>query len=273
MHDKRCMASFRDRLDRFQWALAARLTPGLLNAQHRYIAALETAVFPGARWLDIGCGRGVLPTWMRDRERRQRELVDRAGFAVGIDMDLASLRDNDVIDGGLMGDVARLPFADACFDVVSANMVAEHLSDPEAALRELHRVLAPGGRVLIHTPNLSSPPTRAAALVPEWVKGPAIALLEGRDGADVFPTHYRFNRRFDIERCATASGLVGECVEAVESSPQSAMLGPLVVIELLLIRAARCAAFADRRANWIITLRKPLAASRGFPLMPARLAA
>src|SRR5690606_28876366 len=134
------MARLRDRLDRFQWSLAARLTPGLLNAQHRYVAALERAVFPGARWLDIGCGRGVLPVWMRDRERRERALGGRAGRFIGIDMDLASLRDNGVIDSGLMGDVARLPFVDGCFDVVSANMVAEHLADPAAALRELRRV-------------------------------------------------------------------------------------------------------------------------------------
>lgn len=255
------MSRLRDRLDRFQWALAAKITPGLLNAQHRYITALEQAVLPGARWLDIGCGRGVLPVWMRDREARQRALLERAGFAVGIDMDLASLRDNRIVDGALMGDVANLPFADGSFDVVSANMVAEHLSDPAAALREIHRVLAPGGCALLHTPNLSSPATRAAALVPEWVKKPMIALLEGRAGADVFPTHYRFNRRPDIERCCEASGLIGESIAAVESSPQSAMLGPLVVVELFFIRLARRATWADRRANWIVTLRKPAAAT------------
>src|SRR5690606_30810586 len=111
-----------------------------------------------------------------------------------------------------MGDVARLPFASACFDVVSANMVAEHLADPAAALREVHRVLAPGGCALIHTPNLSSPATWLAAAAPECLKKPVIALLERRAAEDVFPTHYRFNRRIDIDRCAGASGLIGESV-------------------------------------------------------------
>lgn len=47
----------------------------------------------------------------------------------------------------------RLPFADAAFDVVLSNHVIEHVSSPEQHLREIHRVLKPGGIAYLATPN------------------------------------------------------------------------------------------------------------------------
>jgi SAM-dependent methyltransferase len=50
-------------------------------------------------------------------------------------------------------DLARLPFADECFDGVLATDIIETLPDPEPALREIHRVLRPGGRLLCNIPG------------------------------------------------------------------------------------------------------------------------
>lgn len=51
----------------------------------------------------------------------------------------------------VMGPVEALPVPDASFDVVLCNQVLEHCADPALAVRELHRVTAPGGRVLAST--------------------------------------------------------------------------------------------------------------------------
>jgi SAM-dependent methyltransferase len=51
----------------------------------------------------------------------------------------------------LEGAVEDLPVADGSFDVVLCTQVLEHCADPAQAVRELHRVLAPGGRVLAST--------------------------------------------------------------------------------------------------------------------------
>ncbi len=51
-------------------------------------------------------------------------------------------------------DVASLPFADSCFDIVICAEVLEHVPDPRAVLRELHRVLKPGGTLLACVPFL-----------------------------------------------------------------------------------------------------------------------
>ena len=49
----------------------------------------------------------------------------------------------------------RLDFADGTFDTIAMSAVIEHLLDPIAALRELYRLLTPGGRLLLDTPNIA----------------------------------------------------------------------------------------------------------------------
>jgi ubiquinone/menaquinone biosynthesis C-methylase UbiE len=80
--------------------------------------------------LDAGCGEGELP----------RRAVLPPGVAyVGLDQNLESLR--EIGSGARVGgSVLALPFASESFDVVLCLEVLEHLSEPEAALRELSRV-------------------------------------------------------------------------------------------------------------------------------------
>jgi SAM-dependent methyltransferase len=52
----------------------------------------------------------------------------------------------------LLADVHRLPFREETFDIVLCTEVLEHLDAPDSALRELHRVLKPGGKLLLTTP-------------------------------------------------------------------------------------------------------------------------
>jgi SAM-dependent methyltransferase len=55
----------------------------------------------------------------------------------------------------------KTPFEDKSFDVVFAVEIMEHLEAPRAFLREIHRILKPGGLVIVTTPNISSLPSRA----------------------------------------------------------------------------------------------------------------
>jgi SAM-dependent methyltransferase len=64
------------------------------------------------------------------------------------------------------GDLDRgLPFREASFDLVTSNQVIEHLADTDQFMTEAHRVLRPGGRVLVSTENLASWHNIAALLL------------------------------------------------------------------------------------------------------------
>src|SRR5688572_27304326 len=95
------------------------------------------------RILDVGCGTGG-----------NLKLLSQFGNAEGVDISadaLAFCRERGLeVKAGAAED---LPYEDATFDLVTALDVVEHLDDDVAGLREMRRVLRPGGRVLIFVPT------------------------------------------------------------------------------------------------------------------------
>lgn len=93
--------------------------------------------------LEIGCGAGGL----------LKELT-RVGTAYGLDVEAESMKycRERGLERLCMGDAAALPYRDERFDGVVCVDVLEHLDDDAAALRDIHRVLKPGGRLLATVP-------------------------------------------------------------------------------------------------------------------------
>lgn len=235
--------------------------PGLRNSQFAYREALEEAVRPGTRWLDLGCGHQLLPDWMSDGLSSQVALVNRCAAAVGVDA--VDLRPHVVGLEKVAADVEQLPFADETFSLVTANMVVEHVKDPARLLREVCRVLLPGGLFLFHTPNARYFEVAVVRHIPASVTKHIASFLDGRGGDDIFPTHYRLNKAKDIERVATESGLATRFVRHVECTAQGVMLGPLVLLELLVIRMLRLPIFEGYRSDLIVMLERPGGRSLG----------
>ena len=101
-----------------------------------------------ARVLDVGCGDG----------RHIAEAARRGTFAVGLDYDRAELAKARGRIGGqrvdlVVGDATRLPFRDSAFDAVICTETLEHLPDDAGALREMARLVVPGGRLLGAVPS------------------------------------------------------------------------------------------------------------------------
>jgi SAM-dependent methyltransferase len=230
-----------------------RIAPGLRYSQDEYEAQLYRYVDNGTAWLDLGCGRRLLPAWRADSER---QLVARAQHVFGIDLDFDSLLDNESLGSLCQSTVAALPFANDSFTLVTANMVMEHVDDPPAMLRELRRVLRPGGHLIFHTPNARAFPTVVTRLMPDTIKQRAAYVLDGRDSKDVFPTYYRANSPSTIRGLAATAGFDVAELHLVSSTALFALVPPLAALELLWIRTLSDPARAEKRSNIIAVLRR-----------------
>jgi ubiquinone/menaquinone biosynthesis C-methylase UbiE len=134
---------------------------GLLGQVHRDIVArtIELALSLGPaprRVLDVGCGTGLL---LRELGRRLPEAPELTGVdpaaamietaSAGGDAAIEPGRATDTRPRYLHGRAERLPFDDASFDLVISTTSFDHWADQGAGLAECHRVLVPGGRLVL----------------------------------------------------------------------------------------------------------------------------
>jgi len=116
------------------------MTAGLDQRWRRH--AVEAVVQPGFRVLDACCGTGDLAV------AAERE----GGVVTGLDfsgeMLVRARRKSDTIEW-VQGDVLALPYADGSFDAATVGFGIRNVADLDAGLRELRRVLRPGGRLAI----------------------------------------------------------------------------------------------------------------------------
>ena len=114
-----------------------RLDPSLRSVQYAVrkplVDWLRAQDLRGARVLDVGCG-----------DRPYDALFTGAATLVGFDVPGNAHAD-------LHGSIDAIPVENASFDVALCLQVLEHVPDPAAAIRELRRVVRPGGRVLLST--------------------------------------------------------------------------------------------------------------------------
>jgi phosphatidylethanolamine/phosphatidyl-N-methylethanolamine N-methyltransferase len=132
----------------FRWPLVAWLyDAATAPLEHRGFGRWREAVWsevpPDGLGLEVGAGTGANFAFHPEGAR-----------VVGIDLSFAMLRrvGEKPAGGGaplVVADVAGLPFADASFDWVAETLVFCEVRDPIAGLRELRRVLRPGGRLVM----------------------------------------------------------------------------------------------------------------------------
>src|SRR6266851_5776900 len=192
----------------------ARLAPRLVYSQRLYEEILAQHVADTTTWLDLGCGHQILPAW---REESERRLVQGARV-VGLDADVPSLRKHRSIRLLVQGNIGALPFAADTFELVTLNMVIEHLDHPEIQFAEIRHVLRPGGTLLLHTPNALGYVTLINRCLPQAVSRRLAGLFDGRDAGDVFPAYYRANSRRRLRHLAAATGLELGAVRLVTTS-------------------------------------------------------
>ncbi len=128
-------------------AYAAYTDSNAWNAYYERPASLAlVGAVAGLRVLDAGCGAGSHSAALRERGAIVTGLDKSSGL-------LAVARDR--LGAGVplhQADLAEpLPFSDGAFDVILASLVLHYLPDWQPTLREFHRVLVPGGRLVVST--------------------------------------------------------------------------------------------------------------------------
>ena len=155
---------------------------------HKWRTAANSAAYllprlrPGQRLLDVGCGPGTITLDLASRVA--------PGEVVGIDASAEVIDDarRSAATAGRgvrfeVGDAYGLAFEDDAFDVVHAHQLLQHLADPVGALRELRRVLRPGGILAVRDSDYGaftwSP---ASAALDRWLE--LYHPVTRRNGAD-----------------------------------------------------------------------------------------
>jgi SAM-dependent methyltransferase len=245
--------STRAALFKSYWALRRVIAPGLKFSQATYEDVLRTHVNGDTRWVDIGCGHSLLPSW---RGKEEEQLVGNCRVLVGVDYDLPSLKKHSSIKLKVRGDVGALPFKSGCFNLVTANMVVEHLDHPGRQFQEVSRILSPQGLFLFHTPNALGYGVIISRVIPDWMKRKLALILQGRKEEDVFKVFYRANTEKQLAEVARSSGFKVLTVQMFNSDAILGVIPPLALIELLWLRLLMTKPFRPFRTNMIAVLQK-----------------
>jgi ubiquinone/menaquinone biosynthesis C-methylase UbiE len=149
-YDRGVQTAFREMFQAVAGDLQGELTQGELTAVRRL--------------LDAGCGPGQFTILVAEH------LPDAEVWGIDVAPTMIELARAHARESPAaarlhfqQADVGALPFPDAYFDAILSTGSIKHWPDPVAGLRELHRVLVPGGRALIAEMNRLAPPQAVAA--------------------------------------------------------------------------------------------------------------
>jgi hypothetical protein len=182
------------------WSPRRRQAAGYFLPAEVYEATVAKHVFEACDWVDVGGGHNIFP----EHPALARRLVSRCRSTVAIDPD-ATVHDNAFVTERhqcMLEDYR----GDRTFHLATFRMVAEHIADPERAVRALRQLLVPGGIVIILTVNRWSPISLVSRATPFWLHHRVKRLFWGGEERDTFPVCYRMNTRNDLRTVFEAAG-------------------------------------------------------------------
>jgi 2-polyprenyl-3-methyl-5-hydroxy-6-metoxy-1,4-benzoquinol methylase len=181
------------------YELFHRLFPGEVTVDHHFAEQIQSHLPATGRVLDLGCGDNSLLNPYRSP----------ALEIWGVDFqEHPRLQHRDLFR--LLPADGRIPFAAESFDVMTSSWVLEHVHAPRTFLREVARVLRPGGAFIsrsISAAHYVTWITRLLHVLPHRVTQEIIWRLYRRPCHDTFPTWYRLNSEPALCSASRSAGL------------------------------------------------------------------
>lgn len=163
------------------------------------IHALLESLGPRPIVLDFGAGRGAAFDEGIPIHRSLLDLRSKAEKVIGVDVAEPVLGNPALTEAHVIAPGGSLPLSDRSVDLVVADHIFEHLSDPAPVARELTRVLRPAGWICARTPNRRGYIAVAARAVPNRLHSRVLRRVQpSRREEDVFDTVYNLNTLGDI---------------------------------------------------------------------------
>ena len=171
-----------------------------------FLGEVDRVLSPHAVLVDVGCGRTSYGA----------EVYRKAGRRIGLDVDVYA-KENPLMDEVHIMEGELFPLPDACADVVTAQWVVEHVAHPDVFLREVARVLKPGGALVFMTTNICSPLIRLTSFIPLPVASFIRTTLLHFAHDETFPRVYAMNDERTLVRLAQSYGFSVEILHRIES--------------------------------------------------------
>jgi SAM-dependent methyltransferase len=182
------------------------------NGTRAFYGWLREHLHPEMRVLNVGAGPAT--------GNALRTLKGEVALVVGVDVDPV-VCENSELDEAVIVSPHKLPFEDAHFDVAYADYVLEHVEHPKPFLKEVARVLKPGGWFFFRTPNKNHYVALGSRCTPHWmhrfIANPMRGLPVGSH--EPWLTYYRLNSPGSVRRLSREAGFRAAEVRLIEPEP------------------------------------------------------
>ena len=227
------------------------------------IAKLQTILDDAAKkagalkLLEAGCGSST------------RLTIPAGTYVVGIDISQSQLDKNDILDEKILGDIQTYPLEEAVFDIIICRDVLEHLSDPEAAVRNFARAIKPGGLIILALPNLRSLKGWITKWSPHWFHVWTYKYIfrrkhAGKAGFAPFKTYMRSSIAPDrLKELGDKLGLNIDYFQLYEGGvlrilrKRIGLMGPLWKVVQFLVKMLSLGRLDAEKTDFVIVFSKP----------------